>query len=204
MCHCQINRQQQLEAARLAEQQSAEKEARKNELYRYSCKQLIDAFDNVVEQFNSQYQHGKITHHAGPSGLRYVLPTGGHITFSFFPRHESDLRIKGGQLIGGGHIEVERNISANLLLVCDGDDDLYGRWIGCFLRIRGFVDPRKIIGRYGITTEPFGLKYQQDFYHHIEWAEHGLHSFKYELRTDMKQFFIDILETALQEPVHDE
>ena len=203
-----INRQQQLEAARLAEQQMAEKETRKNELYQYSCKQLTDAFDDVVEQFNSQYQHGKVTiHHVGPSGLRYVLPTGGHITFSFFPRRESDLRIKGGQLIGGGHIEVEHSISTNLLLVRDGDDDLYGRWIGCFLRISAIVDPRKIMGTRGITprtVQPFGLEYEGDFYKDMQWAERGMHIFKYELRTDIQQFFIDILETALQGPVHNE
>jgi len=203
-----INRQQELEVARLEEQQLAEKETRKNELYQYSCKQLTSIFDGVVEQFNIQYQHGKVKKYdVGPSDFRYILPTGGRITFSFFPRRETNLRIKGGLLIGGGCLEVENSISANILLVRDGDDDLYGRWIGCFLKISAIVDPRKIIGTRGISSrivQPFGLRNENDFYNDIQWAERGIHIFDYELRTDIQQFFIDIIETSLQSSVHSE
>jgi eukaryotic-like serine/threonine-protein kinase len=196
-----INRHQQLETTKLAEQQLAEKEARKNELYRYSCEQLTDIFDAIVEQFNLRYQYGMIMQQ-GPLSHRYLLPNGGLIIFSFFPRHESDLKIKGGQLLGGGYIEVEHSISANVILVSDGDDDLYGRWIGCLLKL-GIVNPGKIVGTRGLseqTVEPFGLKYKQDFYYDIQFAERGTHIFTYDLRTDIQQFLVDLLETALQGP----
>ena len=140
-----------------------------------------------------------------PGSPRYSLPTGGHIDFSFFPRRESDLSIKGGRLIGGAYVAVEHNISANVLLVSDGSDDLYGRWIGCFLRINALVDPRKIIGTREMTQHtvaPFGLRYADDFFTDIQWAERGTHVFNYELRTDIQQFLIDVFETALQGPVH--
>jgi hypothetical protein len=201
-----INRQQETERARLAQQQLAEREAGKNELYQYSCKRLILEFDGVVEQFNSQFQHGKVTKQSlAPNSPRYSLPAGGSIAFSFFPRRESDLHIRGGRVLGGAYIAVANSISANVLLVCDGDDDLYGRWIGCFLRINALVDTRKIIGTRGIassTVSPFGLKYADDFFTDIQWAERGTHVFDYELRTDIQQFLIDIFETALQGPVH--
>ena len=72
---------------------------------------------------NSQFQHGKVMKQSlAPGSPRYSLPTGGHIDFSFFPRRESDLSIKGGRLIGGADVAVEHNISANVLLVSDGSE----------------------------------------------------------------------------------
>jgi eukaryotic-like serine/threonine-protein kinase len=199
-----LTRQQKLDATSLANQQVKEGEARKNELYQFSCSQLVHILDEVVEQFNRQYQKGQITQVRGRANShRYNLPTGDSFEFSFFPRRESDIVIKGGNLIGGGYLAVDRNISANLILVRDGGDDLYGRWLACLLSISAGVDTRKVIGTLGLTTgtvQPFGLQFADDFFEHIQWAEQGMHIFNYDIRTDLKQFFIDVLEIALQGP----
>lgn len=195
-----ISHQQELEIKNLAAQQLTEKENRKNELYHYSCKQLINAFDSVVEQFNAQYQQKRIAKRSeGLNTYVYTMPNGGLITFTFFPRKETDIQIKGGQLIGGGYVEIENSVSANLLLVQDGEDDLYGRWIGCLLKL-GLGDPSKVVGSRGITRQtkvPFGLKYESDFYQDMRYAEHGIYIFNYELRTDIDTFLVDVLETGL-------
>ncbi len=198
-----MKRQAQLEAEALARKQASELQASKGELYQYSCQRLLQEFDRVVEQFNEGYQSGKIKAYGNAfSGRHYSLPTGGQIDFSFFPRRDSGIPLAGGQLIGGGYVEISRSASGNLLLVRDGDDDLYGRWLGCLLTVRVGVDPKKIIGSYGITSstvQPFGLKREEDFYEHIPLADgHVMHIFNYDLRTDMKQLFVDLLETALQ------
>lgn len=199
-----LTREQEIRKATLAAAEAAEREAQKEELYHHSCERLVELFDRIIAEFNSQYQHGRIEVQRGHrTGRTYRLPTGGAIECEFFPRRETDIRVAGGRLVGGGYLGAVRGLSANLLLVREADDDLYGRWAGCLVRISAIVDARKLLGSRGLTREtviPFGFRAPNDFYEEIRWAIGGVHVFTYEITSDMEQLFADILEAALKGP----
>src|SRR6202007_1903245 len=56
---------QRKELAALAQQDEREKELG---LYRYSCGELLDKLNPVVEQFNREFQHGQITRRGDAGG----------------------------------------------------------------------------------------------------------------------------------------
>ena len=43
-----------------------------------------------------------------------------------------------------------------------------------------------------------GFRSADDFYEQIRWADGGMHVFNYEIRDDVRKFFIDFLETAFE------
>jgi len=200
-----LKRQQDLQQAELAEAAAAERQAQADMLYFRSYEDLIHVFDEVVNEFNQHYQHGRIEHKhvTGMRTATYTLPTGGKIQCEFFPRQETNISIAGGQLIGGGYLSVEHGPSANVLLLREGEDDLYGRWVGCLVDINALVDVRKVIGTRGLTAntvKPFGFSRANDFYEEIGWVDRGMHVFTYEIREDVKQLFTELLEAAFNGP----
>jgi eukaryotic-like serine/threonine-protein kinase len=89
---------EQAEAAKQTEQQDAR--ARQLNLYSYSCDTLLQQLDPVVQQFNRQSQHGKITCYRDMF-VTYNIPSGHNITISFFEPKMSGIRIRGSEVIGG-------------------------------------------------------------------------------------------------------
>ena len=197
-----INRQQEIEKANLSEAEEAERQAREEEFYRHACNTLLERFDRLVDEFNASYQHGRITIQPGRNPARtYRLPTGGSIECDFFVKRETQIRLAGGLLVGGGYLGAERNVSGNLALVREGDEDLYGRWVGYLIGVRATVNPTKLIGTRGLGPEtviPFGFRRADDFYAEMRHAVGVTHVFTYELREDVEGLFIDILENGLQ------
>jgi hypothetical protein len=98
---------------------------------------------------------------------------------------------------------IENGVSANLLLLQEGKDDLYGKWLGCLVSPTVGVSCEAIAGRWGITERtmfPMGFGSDPEFYEQIKYAFGGpLHVFKYEIRDDVKKLFTDMLETAFAE-----
>jgi hypothetical protein len=200
-----IKLQQQQEKEHLAAQEAAERQIRATELYQYSCEELARSFDQIVEEFNAHYQHGKILmEKPRGDGREYHLPTGGAIVCSFFYAKETNIIIRGRQLVGGGILGIRRGVSANLLLLRQTPDDLYGIWLGCLVKPGALVDPRRLIGTRGITPEtgiPFGFTHAADFYEEMRWAPGtAQHVFTYEIRDDVGALFSDFLETAFNPP----
>jgi len=95
---------------------------------------------------------------------------------------------------------IENGVSANLLLLREGKDDLYGKWLGCLVNLSYVADPRAMLGRWGITERtvfPMGFGSDPEFYEQIKYALGGpIHVFKYEIRSDVQKLFTDLLETA--------
>jgi serine/threonine protein kinase len=189
----QENQRKQLAAA-----EKAEREHRKIDFYRYSGEKLLESFEAIVEDFNSSFQHGRISRGGNRADVStYMLPNGIEIICAFFPRPQTPVPFRSGRLIGGGYLGNQRSASANLLLVSYGDDDLYGQWKGCLVRFGGLAT-RRIIGTLGITEntiEPFGFLKADDFYNQMS-VINALGAFNYEIVDDVQQLFIDILETA--------
>ncbi len=101
-------------------------------------------------------------------------------------------------MIGGGWIGVSNGRSANLVLLKQGVDDLYGRWVVCEIGLMALADPAKIIGQFGITPStvvPFGFK-DAYFYDQIQYATGVLHVFTYTFTDDVTGFFADLLHEA--------
>ncbi len=98
-------------------------------------------------------------------------------------------------VIGGGWIGVTDGRSANLVLLRQSEDDLYGRWIVCEVKLMALADPRKIIGRFGITAqtiEPFGFS-DSFFYDYIGYAQGGLHVFTYNFTENVEEYFAALI-----------
>jgi len=85
-------------------------------LYRYSCAALLAKLDPVIEQFNQEFQHGQVTRSEELGMTFYRIPLGQSIQVTFFEPRTSGIKIRNGEVIGGGWIGLSRGRSANLVL----------------------------------------------------------------------------------------
>lgn len=175
----------------LAQQDRRQKQL---DLYRYSCADLLAQLDPAVEQFNEEFQYGQITRREETGIVFYHIPQCHSIQVSFFRPPDSPIKIRNGELIGGGWIGLSQGISANLVLLKHGADDLYGRWNICEIKISGIVHPAQLIGKFGLTkdtVEPFGLN-AEFFYEQIQYVGMG-HVFNYFFSDDVTGFFVNLI-----------
>jgi hypothetical protein len=110
------------------------------------------------------------------------------------------IKIRNGEVIGGGWVGLAKGRSANLVLLKHGADDLYGHWIICEIKIMGLIRPASLIGQFGITrdtVEPFGLK-AEHFYDHIQHAAGAAHIFNYSFSDDAVGYFAALIHEALK------
>jgi len=165
-------------------------------LYQYSCETLMKSFEIPVDQFNREFQSGNIKIDKHWAATRYVLPRGNAIEVSFFEPNPTGIKITAGLVVGGGWIGLgSGGRSANLVLLREGADDLYGRWVICEVRLMALVDPSKIVGRFGLTretVEPFGFK-DAYFYDQIRYASGIMHAFTYHFRNDVQGYFAELM-----------
>jgi serine/threonine protein kinase len=193
-----LTRQQHEQKEQLKRMEQEDQQERQLGLYRYSCETLLEQFSPMVDQFNRQFQHGQITLQKGLGFTTFGVPGGKTITITFFEPKESGIKVRGGEVIGGGWIGISNGRSANLVLLKQGHDDLDGRWVVCEIGIMALADPAKLIGRFGITQNtvvPFGFK-DAHFYDQIQWAAGGMHAFTYRLIESVVDFFADLLREA--------
>jgi serine/threonine protein kinase len=151
----QEREKQSLESARKASEGETQRL-----LYSHSCKALLERLRPAVEQFNRDFQLGKIEDVAEHGITFYRLPTAKTIQVYFFAPSLTEIKIHSGVVIGGGWIGLTAGRSANLILLRESDDDLYGNWIICEVKLMALMNPEKLIGQFGITAqtvEPFGL-----------------------------------------------
>ena len=204
-----VDRQSAAEKRDLEQRQRQDRARELLSIYNHSCEELLIKFDAAVQQFNERFQLGKITvqnfRHdwafAHP-GRIYHIPNSGSITCQFFTATENQARIQNQELSGGGIIGLQFGPSANLLLLKQSSDDLYGHWSVCQVEVSAFANPERLIGKHGITREtiiPFGFHEQADFYDQIRYASGGMHVFSYKIRHDPEVFFAELLEFALRE-----
>jgi hypothetical protein len=195
-----IARREKEEARHLSALQQQSEHEREINLYRHSCEMLLESLKPIIDQFNRQYQHGQIT--CDSLGLTniYGVPSGQSITISFFEPKKSKIKVRGGEIIGGGWIGVAEGRSANLVLLKHGSDDLHGRWIVCEIGIMAMANTRTLIGRFGITAEtiiPFEFR-DSDFYDQMQYAAGIMHVFTYNFIEDVVDFFAQLLNEALK------
>ena len=91
-------------------------------LYRYACGALLEQLNPVIEQFNQEFQHGKITPDGLASAIVYRIPQGQNIELAFFEPRKPGIKVRNGELIGGGWIGLAKGRSANLVLLKYGGD----------------------------------------------------------------------------------
>jgi len=196
-----LRRQNQTEKDELEKQEATAKENQQQELYKFSAMQLVSLFGEVVEEFNEQFQFGSIRVVQDGGTWVYRPPNADPIFLYFFPRTDEKIRIRDGQLVGGGCLAIRDGPSCNLILVRESEDDLYGRWTACLLRFSALVDPQEVATKIGMhlpTVQPFGLPNAKLFYEHIRWASGGMHVFTYEFRDNLKELFSDYLAWAFE------
>ncbi len=186
----QEEERRQLESAR------KEKEAETQRLiYSHSCKALLECLLQPVEQFNREFQMGRIEVGEEYGITYYRLPTGNSIQVSFFAPGLTGIKISGGVIAGGGWIGLRQGRSANLVLLRESNDDLYGHWVVCEVKLMALVAPQKIIGRFGITREtvqPFGFG-ESFFYDQIAYARGGTHVFTYDFSGSVEDYFAALI-----------
>lgn len=195
-----IARQKREEAKQLTASHRDSERERTVSLYRHSCEMFLESLKPLVEQFNNQFQHGKITCESLGWANNYSVPSGRTITVSFFEPRTTRMKVRGGEIIGGGWIGVAQGRSANLVLLKYGADDLYGKWAVCEIGIMALADPRKLIGRFGITEKtvlPFGFR-DSDFYDQMQYATGMMHAFTYNFIDDTADYFAQLLNEALK------
>lgn len=195
-----VARNQQLRRRELEERARQDERERQFELYRYSCDMLLEQLNPVIEQFNDKFQHGQITRHRDTGAIVYNLPQVQNIQVSFFEPSKSGIKIRNGEVIGGGWIGLAKGRSANLVLLKFGGDDLYGKWVVCEIGFMALADPAKMIGKFGITGStiiPFGFK-DAYFYDQIRYATGMMHVFTYTFTDDVVRFFVDLLHQAFK------
>jgi eukaryotic-like serine/threonine-protein kinase len=186
---------QQKELKARAQQDGREKQLG---LYRYSCGALLEQLNTVIEQFNLEFQHGQITRREDAGGIIYSIPNGQSIQLAFFEPHKSGIKIRNGEVIGGGWLGLANGRSANLVLLKHGSDDLYGRWAACEIGIMALADRGELIGKFGITRNtlvPFGFKAEY-FYDQIQYATGMMHVFTYNFVDDVVEFFANLVREA--------
>ena len=175
-----VARKQQIERDKLLSEQKQSEHEKQIGLYRYSCTTLLEELDPLVKQFNEKFQHGQITRSDGPL-FTYRIPLGRDIAISFFQPRPSGIKIRDGEVIAGGWIGISNGRSANLVLLRDGPDDIYGHWTVCEIGISAMMNPAKLIGKFGVTDGmplPFGFKAEY-FYDQIRYATGIVHAFTY-------------------------
>ena len=178
----------------MAQQKERENEV---ELYRYSCDKLLQDLQPVVEEFNQQFQHGQITIARELGSTLYRIPLGRRIELTFF-QPQRGIKIRDGEVIGGGWLGLSQGRSANLVLLKRGADDLYGSWVVCEVKLMALADPQKLIGKFGLTADtiqPFGFK-DAYFYDQIQYSTGMLHAFTYTFSNDVVDFFANLLHDA--------
>ncbi len=185
-----VERQREIQEAQLAEAEEKERQARKREIYEHSCQQLIASFQGIIADFNASYQSGKIEVVDGQDlNYTFLLPAGAKIECKFFPYKETTTVVEGCCVIGGGLLAVAHGASANLLLLRDGDDDLYGRWVGCRFRANPvFTDEESLYETRGFTrqtVQPFGFQILEWLCEEVKVTS-GLHMFTKEHIRDLE------------------
>lgn len=196
-----ISKKQEQEKKELAKAHEREEWERFLGLYRHSCEGLLLRFRPLVDQFNESYQFGKIRIQQSqsfseiPSAV-YLLPTGAQISVKLYHPKQNGIPLRRQTIIGGGMIGLAQGRSANLVPTQESRDDLYGQWRICEVKLMAIADPRKIIGRFGITAEtiePFGFESENDFYDQIRYANGGMHVFTYSLKDDVTEYFSGLI-----------
>jgi eukaryotic-like serine/threonine-protein kinase len=189
----QEREKQSLESARKASEAETQRL-----LYSHSCMALLERLRPAVEQFNRDFQLDKIKDVAEHGITYYRLPAAKTIQVYFFAPSRTQIKIRGGVVIGGGWIGltgITAGRSANLVLLRESDDDLYGSWIICEVKLMALTNPQKIIGQFGITAqtvEPFGFN-ESFFYDQIRYAQGGLHVFTYHLIDSVEDYFAGLI-----------
>lgn len=112
-----IARLEKEEAQHLSALQQQSERQRTANLYRHSCETLLESLNPLMEQFNRQFQHGKITCESLGRANHYSVPSGPTISISFFEPKKSGIKVRGGEIIGGGWIGIAEGRSANLVLL---------------------------------------------------------------------------------------
>jgi hypothetical protein len=189
-----VARKEQEKKKELELQAQQDKRQTQLDLYRYSYAALLAQLDPVVEQFNQEFQYGQITRAEEMGTMFYRIPEGQSIQVSLFRPPDSPIKIRNGEVIGGGWIGLSHGISANLVLLIHSADDLYGRWNICEIKISGIAHPASSIGKFGITehtVEPFGFKAEY-FYDQMQYVGMG-HVFNYFFSDDVTGFFARLI-----------
>jgi len=193
-----VARHLQEEQERLKAMEEQNQRERQINLYRYSCEALLEQLIPIINQFNQRFQHGQITLQKHHGWTTFSVPRGRAINITFFEPRESGIHVRGGDVIGGGWIGISNGRSANLVLLKQGLDDLYGHWVVCEIGIMALANRARLIGKFGITQDtivPFGFK-DAYFYDQIQWAAGGLHAFTYNFTDNVADFFAGLLVEA--------
>jgi serine/threonine protein kinase len=192
-----VARKQQIDQSQMIAARKQSEHERQLGLYRYSCTTLLAELNPLVEQFNEKFQHGKITRSNGPL-YEFRIPMGRDIAISFFEPRPTGIKIRNGDVIGGGWIGILNGRSANLVLLRDGADDIYGHWTVCEMGLMPMVDPAALIGQFGLFEGmplPFGFK-DGYFYDQIQFATGTVHVFTYNFAGSVTEYFAFLLREA--------
>jgi len=207
-----VRRRREADRATLAAHEQRDAEKKREELYQFAIRTLVERFDKVVGEVNAALPGDKIQILPFDStidgrkhvGRTYRLPTRETVALQLFGRLDEPQKFSLGKIVGGGWLgpddSPEKGRSANLMLVKESEDDLYGTWKVCRMRL-AFGREGEVRGKFRVPVDGtrFGLRDSWAFYEHVRGiGAGGMQVFSYEVDDNVEEELRQILISALE------
>ena len=145
-------RHQAATAQRLGNEKQARDLHRKRKIDSFQAKQLVQVVRERVDAVNAHSEQGKITlTERGPTDVDIQVPYGQQGSIAFFTV-DPPLKLRSGFVRYAGVARDARGCGFNLLLVRNADDDNYGDWSVCKVRVSAISSYR-----HGAGCTEFGF-----------------------------------------------
>ena len=129
----------------------------------------------------------------------YSVPQGQMIHLAFFEPRKSGIKVRNGEVIGGGWIRLTNGRGANLVLLKYVADDLYCHWVVCEVECMPLANPDKIIWqvRNIRETQLYRLVSKTPISTIKFNTQRGWSPFTYRFTDDVAWFFAALIRAAL-------
>ena len=186
----EVYTERQLEKARREEEKRQQEE-----LDRFQIDKLIQKLNGIVDDFNEATALGQITvHHAtGLGRISYILPyRHEHIQVQFFDITPTiHLTRRKWNIRSAAIVSISDGRGFNLLL-CRGEEDLYGKWVVCDVT----VSP--LVGMNRRRPQPFGFDNNTQVQQELEKSDIAMHIYQLDFSENVQGKFLELIETAMK------
>jgi len=189
------SKHQRSENERLKQEELNRQRQERQELLRFSFREIAESAEEIVTSFNARSEFVKLEIRKEALGFSIFsnqgageLPT----VRCSVTSQMNNITISQWELVRGwGLIKAPSGRGFNLLLVASGNDDLYGRWQTLHVTYNPILAPTDD------GPEPFGLEL-----HKLEAKIHSLNAidvYQYERRTFEDQMLVPLIEELLRD-----
>lgn len=186
---------QRNENRRLQQEELNIQRKERQELLRFSFREIVDSAVEIVVSFNERSEFEKLKIRKDVLGFSIFSNQGGGELPTVrcgVTSQMSEIALSQWEIVRGwGLIKAPSGRGFNLLLIASGNNDLYGRWQTLHVTHNPIIAPRDE------RPEPFGLEL-----HELEKKIHSLNAidvYQYERRTFENQMLVPLIEELLRD-----